>query len=193
MRQDPDIILVGEIRDQETAEISVNAALTGHLLLSTFHANNAATAIPRLVDMGIEPFLLSSTLELVVAQRLARKICQHCRHSVTAENYLQTIKAPAHVRNYFKPTEHVYSGKGCTYCNGTGYLGRVALFEFIELTPAMQELVVDTPTVHEIERLAKKEGMTTMFEDGVEKVKSGVTSLEELIRVVPPPSDKERT
>ena len=192
VRQDPDIILVGEIRDQETAEISVNAALTGHLLLSTFHANNASTAIPRLVDMGIEPFLLSSTLELVIAQRLARKICQHCRHSVTAESYLQDIKAPSYVRDYFKPAEHVYTGKGCTYCNGTGYLGRVALFEFIELTSAMQELVATTPTMREIEKLAKKEGMATMFEDGIEKVKSGITSLEELLRVVPPPVEEEK-
>lgn len=190
VRQDPDIILVGEIRDQETAEISVNAALTGHLLLSTFHANNAATAIPRLVDMGIEPFLLSSTLELVIAQRLARKICQHCRHSITAESYLQNIKASSHIRSYFKSGERVYSGTGCSYCNGTGYLGRVALFEFIELTPTMQELVTEAPSMSEIEKLAKKEGAATMFEDGIEKVKSGVTSLEELLRVVPPPTER---
>ncbi len=192
VRQDPDIILVGEIRDEETAEISVNAALTGHLLLSTFHANNAATAIPRLVDMGIEPFLLSSTLELVVAQRLARKICQHCRHSVTAGSYLESIKAPIHIRHFFKVSESMYTGKGCSYCNGTGYLGRVALFEFIELPPAMQELVAGKPTMRDIEKLAKKEGMSTMFEDGIDKVKSGVTSLEELLRVVPPPSEREK-
>ena len=190
VRQDPDIILDGEIRDQETSEISVNAALTGHLLLSTFHANNAATAIPRLVDMGIEPFLLSSTLELVAAQRLARKICPHCRHSITASTYFETLKVPSHVKDLFKPTENVYAGKGCAYCNGTGYIGRVALFEFIELTPAMQELVAAQPTMRDIEKLARKEGMASMFEDGIDKVRSGVTSLEELLRVVPPPSER---
>lgn len=186
VRQDPDVILVGEIRDQETAEISVNAALTGHLLLSTFHANNAATAIPRLIDMGIEPFLLSSTLELVIAQRLARKICPHCRQSVIASSYLHDLHTQVDLHKYFKADEHVYTGKGCTYCNGSGYLGRVALFEFIELTPAMQELVTNEPTMQDIEQLARKEGMRTMFEDGIEKVKSGVTTVEELLRVVPP-------
>jgi len=188
VRQDPDVILVGEIRDQETAEISVNAALTGHLLLSTFHANNASTAIPRLIEMGIEPFLLSSTLELVVAQRLARKICPHCRHSVSVDSQIGQLKPSEEVKKHFHNADTIYTGKGCNYCNGSGYLGRIALFEFIELTPGMQELVTKQPSMHDIEHQAKKDGMQTMFEDGVEKVKSGVTTLEELIRVVPPPT-----
>lgn len=192
VRQDPDIILVGEVRDQETAEISVNAALTGHLLLSTFHANNAATAIPRLVDMGIEPFLLSSTLELVIAQRLARKLCSRCRRSITASEYFKLVKVPAQVKSLFSSSENLYTSAGCTYCNGVGYTGRVALFEFIELTPAMQELVAQQPAMRDIEKLARKEGMTTMFDDGIDKVRIGVTSLEELLRVVPPPSEKSK-
>ena len=187
VRQDPDIILVGEIRDQETAEISVNAALTGHLLLSTFHANNSSTAIPRLVDMGIEPFLLASTLELVIAQRLARRICSYCRLSTSADEYLKknAISHPA-IDESFKKTDTVYAGKGCNHCSGSGYKGRVALFEFIEMTADMQELVAKKPTSQDIAKLAADNGSITMFEDGVQKVKAGQTTIEELLRVVPP-------
>lgn len=187
VRQDPDIILVGEVRDQETAEISVNAALTGHLLLSTFHANNASTAIPRLVDMGIEPFLLASTLELVIAQRLARRICSYCRFSISVDEYLKksTISHPV-IDEKFKKTDTVYMGKGCNHCNGSGYKGRVALFEFIEMTADMQELVAKKPTSQDIAKLAAASGSLTMFEDGLQKVKAGQTTIEELLRVVPP-------
>jgi len=188
VRQDPDIILVGEIRDQETAEISVNAALTGHLLLSTFHANNAATAIPRLVDMGIEPFLLASTLEVIIAQRLVRKLCNHCRYSLSSDEALKALQPPQlELGKYFKKTDSVYAGKGCDICNGTGYIGRSALFEFIEVTPAMQDLIIKTPAARDIAQLARKEGSRSMFEDGIEKVKSGITSIAEVIRVVEPP------
>lgn len=170
-RQDPDIILVGEIRDQETAEIAVNAALTGHLLYSTFHANDAATAIPRLLNMGIEPFLLASTLEVIFAQRLVRKICEHCRHSVK------------------KTTPRVgrYEGKKCEACNYTGYKGRTAIFECIHITPAMKNLILHTPSAEEIWQLARQEGSKTLFEDGMEKVKMGITTHEELLRVAEPP------
>ncbi|HSX33336.1 MAG TPA: GspE/PulE family protein [Candidatus Saccharimonadales bacterium] len=187
VRQDPDIILVGEIRDQETAEISVNAALTGHLLLSTFHANDAATAIPRLVEMGIEPFLLASTLEIVIAQRLVRKICSSCRYSVSLEDALKGLKlSSASVTKYFHATDTVYAGKGCNVCNGSGYNGRIAVFQFIEVTPEMQDLILKEPSTREIETLARKQGSQPMFEDGIQKVKSGLTTLRELIRVVPP-------
>lgn len=187
VRQDPDIILVGEIRDQETAEISVNAALTGHLLLSSFHANDAATAIPRLVDMGIEPFLLSSTLEIIIAQRLARRICPHCRYSLPVKDAIKTMKA--HRMNwdaYFKKDDIVYAGKGCNVCGGSGYYGRIALFEIIEITPEMQELMLHSPTTRQIEELARKQQSAPMFEDGIEKVKLGMTTLSEIMRVVPP-------
>lgn len=187
VRQDPDVILVGEIRDQETAEISVNAALTGHLLLSSFHANDAATAIPRLVDMGIEPFLLSSTLEIIVAQRLARRICSHCRYSLPASEALETVRSSGvHWSEYFKKGDTIYAGKGCNVCGGSGYHGRVALFEIIEVTPEMQDLMIHSPTARDIENLARKEGSDSMFEDGIEKVKLGLTTPQEIMRVVPP-------
>lgn len=191
VRQDPDVILVGEIRDEETAEISVNAALTGHLLLSTFHANNAATAIPRLMDMGIEPFLVASTIELIVAQRLVRKVCGHCRYSMPALEYFDVAEVPSHVKKYFHKADTLYLSKGCNYCNGTGYLGRTGIFEFIELTPALRELIPQKPTMRDIESLAKKEGAQFMFDDGLEKVKAGITTLAELLRVVPVPEPSE--
>lgn len=187
VRQDPDIILVGEIRDQETAEISVNAALTGHLLLSTFHANDAATAVPRLIDMGIEPFLLSSTLEVVIAQRLVRRICSNCRYSLGASEAIEAMHMPAVAWNsYFESNDTIYAGKGCSVCAGSGYHGRVALYEIIEITPEMQELILGSPSTREIELLARKQGSKPMFADGMEKVKLGATSLSEVVRVVPP-------
>lgn len=188
VRQDPDIILVGEIRDRETAEISINAALTGHLLLSTFHANDAATAIPRLVDMGIEPFLLASTLEVVIAQRLVRKICNHCRYSLQASQAVKNLPPSAQiVARYFSRDDSVYGGKGCSVCNNTGYSGRTSLFEFIEITPQMQDLITKNPSSRDIEKIARKQGDKPMFEDGVEKVKSGLTTIAEVVRVVEPP------
>lgn len=187
VRQDPDIILVGEIRDLETAEISVNAALTGHMLLSTFHANDAATAVPRLLDMGIEPFLLSSTMNLIIAQRLVRKICEHCKHSI--------IKTPAdfntpqlkEVAKYFKDSMTFYEGKKCEACGFTGYKGRTSIYELIKITPVLQDLLVKRPSTQEIWTLARKEGARSVFEDGIDKVRNGLTTIEELIRIAPPP------
>lgn len=191
VRQDPDIILVGEIRDQETAEISVNAALTGHLLLSTFHANDAATAMPRLIDMGIEPFLLASTIEIIIAQRLVRRICSNCRYSLPADEAVASIKATGiDLRRYFKADDNIYAGKGCNVCSGSGYNGRAALFEIIEVTAEMQELMLHSPSNQEIEKLARSQGSSPMFDDGIRKVKSGLTTLSEVIRVVSPPKDK---
>lgn len=187
VRQDPDVILVGEIRDQETAEIAVNAALTGHLLLSTFHANDAATAIPRLLDMGVEPFLLASTLEVLVAQRLVRKVCQSCRHSYSvSQNEISKIFSSA--SKYFSKTTTLYKGKGCTVCNNTGYKGRVAIFEFIAITPKMKELILTHPSTQMIWELARAEGAQSLFEDGIIKVKQGETTIEELLRVAAPPN-----
>lgn len=193
VRQDPDIILVGEIRDLETAEIAVNAALTGHLLLSTFHANDAATAIPRLLDMGIEPFLLSSTMNIIIAQRLVRKICDHCKMSV--------VKKPADFDTpqlkdvmKFLPAKNLtlYEGKKCESCGFTGYKGRTSIYEVIKITPTMQELIVKRPSANEMWALARKEGSKSVFEDGLEKVKNGVTTIEELIRIAPPPDALEK-
>ncbi|MCR4328491.1 MAG: GspE/PulE family protein [Patescibacteria group bacterium] len=188
VRQDPDIILVGEIRDQETAEIAVNAALTGHLLYSTFHANDAATALPRLLDMGTEPFLLASTLQVIVAQRLVRKICEHCKHSVTkSSSDFNTPQLKTSHAYFGGKSATFYEGKKCEACGYTGYLGRTAIFEFIKITPEMQDLILHSPSTKEIWKLARKEGSNTLFEDGIEKVKVGITTLEELLRVAEPP------
>ncbi len=189
VRQDPDIILVGEIRDEETADIGVNAALTGHLLLSTFHANDAATTIPRLLDMKAEPFLLASTLELIIAQRLIRKICEHCRYSysVSQDELAKKFKGIEKLLPQKQMT--LYKGKGCNACNNTGYKGRTAIFEFIEVTPKMQELILKSPSRQEIWELAKSQGVASLFEDGLDKVKNGVTTLEELYRVAEPPEN----
>lgn len=193
VRQDPDIILVGEIRDEETAEIAVNAALTGHLLYSTFHANDAATAIPRLLDMNIEPFLLASTLDLIVAQRLVRKICDNCRHSVVKTDrdfntsQLKSTFAYFSISGGKEKSITLYEGKKCEACNYTGYKGQTAIFEFIQITPEMQNIMLHSPSTKEIWQLAREQGSKTLFEDGIEKVKSGITTIEELLRVAEPP------
>lgn len=185
-RQDPNIILVGEIRDLETADIAVNAALTGHMLLSTFHANNAATAIPRFIDMGVEPFLVSSTLELVISQRLVRRICDSCRVSYIISDS-EMKKFGPDVARYFPGKSHtLYKGKGCPACADTGFKGRIGVFEFITATPDLQDLVAKSPSTKEVTALARKQGFQSMFEDGIEKVKTGITSIDELLRVIAP-------
>lgn len=185
VRQDPDVILVGEIRDRETAEIAVNAALTGHLLFSTFHANDAPTTIPRLLTMGIEPFLLASTLEAIVAQRLVRRICEKCRTGYTLS--LEEVKNFPHVDRYFSDIKTAYRGKGCDLCGGTGYNGRIGIFEFIKMTPELKNLTLKDPSAIEIWKMAREQGSLTLFEDGVEKVRAGVTTIDELYRVAQPP------
>lgn len=186
IRQDPDIILVGEIRDLETSEIAVNAALTGHLLFSTFHANDAATAIPRLLDMGVEPFLMASSLELIIAQRLVRKICTQCRVSFAATPQ-DLEKIIPNAKSFFpESTFSLYKGKGCSSCNNTGYKGRTAIFEFIQIEGDMQELILRHPSTREIADLARKSGFHSLFEDGLEKVRTGITTIEELLRVASP-------
>lgn len=187
VRQDPDIILVGEVRDFETADIAVNAALTGHLLFTTFHANNAASTLPRLITMGVEPYLLATTLNLVVAQRLVRKICDNCRVSVSPAEYQKVHKSAGLVESMMLKhlkQETLYYGKGCEKCNDTGYSGRTALFEMIEITPSMEDIITNGPTALKIIDQAKKEGMRDMYDDGVEKVKLGVTTIAEVARMV---------
>ncbi len=183
VRQDPDVILVGEIRDKETAEISVNAALTGHLLFSTFHANDAATAIPRLLEMGVEPFLLASTLELLISQRLVRRLCTNCRYSVEVSRG-QIEKMFKGAGKYFPEKCDIYGVKGCSNCNDTGYSGRVGLFEFIKITREMKELILSNPSSDKIWDLAKKQGSKTMMSDGIDKIRQGLTSIQEVFRVV---------
>ena len=186
VRQDPNVILVGEIRDDETANLAVNAALTGHLLFSTFHANDAATAIPRLINLGVEPFLLASTLNVIIAQRLARRIHENCR--VSFDTTLDQLKHTfPQAGDYFRSdTITLYRGKGCEGCNHTGYKGRVGIFEIITVTPAIKELILKRPSSAEIWKLADKEGAHSLFEDGIAKVQAGMTSLQELMRVAEP-------
>jgi len=188
VRQDPDIVLVGEIRDHETAEIAVNAALTGHLMLSTFHANDAATAVPRLLDMDVEPFLLTSTLEIVIAQRLVRKLCEGCRtqETVTVE---QISKQLPNAKDFFPEGQSTVGRvKGCSACGQTGYKGRIGIFEFIPMSSEIQELILKNPSTQQMRELARKQGSHSLFEDGIEKVKAGITTLEEVLRVAEPPT-----
>lgn len=182
IRQDPNIILVGEIRDKETAEIAVNASLTGHLLLSTFHANDASSAIPRFLDMDIGAYLLSSTLQLVIAQRLIQKICLDCRF-----NYqIKTNEVKKYFPDYDDKEITLFKGKGCEKCNFTGLKGRTGIFEFVHITQEIHDLILKNPSARQVWDLAKKQGARSLFEDGIEKVKKGITTLEELLRVAPP-------
>jgi type II secretory ATPase GspE/PulE/Tfp pilus assembly ATPase PilB-like protein len=186
LRQDPDIIFVGEIRDKETAGIATNSAMTGHLVLSTLHTNNAVTTLPRLVDMGIEPFLVASTVNVIVAQRLVRRICEKCRISKSIklkDIHLET--PPKMLQKYFGKGKEIrmYEGKGCDVCHHTGYVGRSGVFEVLEVTPSIKKLITAKESADVLHEQAKKEGMTTMFEDGLDKVSKGVTTIDEILRV----------
>jgi len=179
LRQDPDIIMVGEIRDFEVGEIAVEAALTGHLVLSTLHTNDAPSTINRLVNMGVEPYLVAASLNVVVAQRLCRKICKDCKEadsSVKPEVLVACGISPASAEKIV-----VYKGKGCTSCNKTGYKGRVAIYEVLEMTPSLKEILLRGGTVDEIKRQAIKEGMKTLRMAALTKVAQGLTTLEEAI------------
>jgi type II secretory ATPase GspE/PulE/Tfp pilus assembly ATPase PilB-like protein len=180
LRQDPDIILVGEIRDKETVEIAIKASLTGHLVLSTFHTNDAPSAISRLMYMGIEPFLLASSLNLIIAQRLVRKICEHCKEPVTlSEEVLRRLNIDL---NETKDAVF-YHGKGCNMCGDTGCLGRLPIFEFLVLDTDMRELLIKRATESEIRALARKQGYGGLLESGVSKILQGLTTAEEVLRV----------
>src|SRR2546422_502932 len=179
LRQDPDIIMVGEVRDQETARIAIQAALTGHLVLSTLHTNDAPGAITRLLDMGIEPYLVASALEGVAAQRLVRVLCPKCREADAAgAEELRTRFGTA------APAGTYYLGRGCEFCNYTGYRGRVAIFEIAEMDDELRHLVINRVPHHTLKEQAVGAGMMTLLEDGLEKAAAGVTALAEVWRVV---------
>lgn len=186
LRQDPNIIFVGEIRDSDTAAIAVNAALTGHLVLSTMHTNDAATAIPRLSDMKVEPFLVASTVNIIIAQRLVRQICDVCKFQ---EELSMTDIAkhfpPELTKKHFgsKSIITVHKGKGCKICRQTGYVGRLGLFEVLEVTKGIRKLITEKADADVINRFAISEGMRTMLDDGFEKITSGLTTFEEVLRV----------
>jgi type IV pilus assembly protein PilB len=188
VRQDPDIVMVGEIRDKDTAEIAIQSALTGHIVLSTLHTNTASGAFPRLIDMGVEPFLISSSVNTVVAQRLARKICDHCREpynpSATELGVVQEelAKIPEANRPKIKKF-NFFKGKGCDSCNGTGYKGRVGIFEVLDISEEVKQAVIRRATDSEIQEIGVKQGTVLMLPDGLMKAIDGITTLEEVWRV----------
>ncbi len=186
VRQDPDIILVGEIRDNETAGIAINSAMTGHIVLSTVHTNDAATTIPRLLDMRIEPFLIASTVNVIIAQRLVRKIHTKCR--VSTEMQISQLKKyidETLIKKSFgkAQTVRLYKGKGCKLDHGIGFEGRVGIFEVLVVDEKIRKAILRRSDASEIKKIAVGSGMTSMIEDGLEKVKQGITSLEEVLRV----------
>ncbi|MBI4128860.1 MAG: type II/IV secretion system protein [Parcubacteria group bacterium] len=187
LRQDPDIIMVGEIRDQETASIAINAAMTGHLVLSTLHTNDAATALPRLYDMRVEPFLIASTIDIIIAQRLVRKICTKCiaSYTVTDAELSRLLGTDIDISKYvYEDQARVYRGKGDATCGHTGYQGRIGLFEVLEMNDAIRELIINKADADQIRAAARENGMVTMLEDGLEKALTGKTTIDEIIRVV---------
>jgi type IV pilus assembly protein PilB len=183
LRQDPDIIMVGEIRDAETAGIAINTALTGHLLLSTIHTSDAGTTLPRLLDMGIAPYLVASTINIAIAQRLVRKICTRCKERVTADPYITEQYADI-IKKYNFGELYLYRGRGCGYCQKSGYAGRISINEVLVADDTIREVIVRNASSREITKLAIAGGMTPMFEDGMQKVFLGQTSFEEIIRVI---------
>ncbi len=178
LRQDPNIIMVGEVRDLETASIATKAALTGHLVLSTLHTNDAASSINRLIDMGIEPFLVSSSVIVLVAQRLVRRLCDKCKSEikmhVEALNELGIKESPDELS--------MFEAKGCVACNDTGYKGRLGLYEVLEISPGIREMIIERESTAAIKKRGVEEGMITLREDGLDKFKTGLTSLEEVLR-----------
>jgi len=190
LRQDPDIIQVGEIRDNETAELAIHAALTGHIVLSTLHTNDAFGALPRLVDMKVEPFLLASTVNVIVAQRLVRKVCSYCKVVEPASQELSDQIArelmhmpPASVPNEFKDLKTIplSRGKGCPRCDESGYSGRTAISEVLAITDSMQKIIVTGLTNEKLKEEFSRQGLLSLKQDGVLKVLQGVTTMEEIM------------
>jgi type IV pilus assembly protein PilB len=181
LRQDPNIIMVGEIRDKETARIAVNTALTGHVLLSTMHTNDAATTIPRFIDLHIEPFLIASTVNTIISQRLVRKNCDMCKEefslSKAAHKQLSEVLENNLISSFFE-------GKGCEHCNYTGYRGRIGIHELLVIDSDLRDLITQKSNAKEIKKQAIKNGMVTIIEDGLQKVALGQTSLKEVLKLV---------
>lgn len=180
LRQDPDIMLVGEIRDKETAEIAVQAALTGHIVLSTLHTNDAPSSVIRLVDMGIEPFLISSSVIGIIAQRLVRKICPKCKKEIKITPDIEKILNENEIGN---TAITLYKGEGCPYCKDTGYKGRIAIFELMVITENIREMIIKNVSTGKLRQAAIKEGMCLLRVDGIKKVCEGVTTIDEILRV----------
>jgi len=182
LRHDPDVIMVGEMRDGETAHIGVHAALTGHLVLTTLHTNTAAGAIPRLIDMGVESFLIASSVRIIVAQRLVRVLCGHCKTSrrLSADDVARDQR---HASLGFRAGDTVYDPKGCEWCASSGFHGRQGLFEVMEVTPTVRNAIGPKTDTTTLEQIACRDGMTTMIEDGIAKCRAGITTIDEVFRV----------
>jgi general secretion pathway protein E len=182
LRHDPDVIMVGEMRDGETAHVGVHAALTGHLVLTTLHTNTAAGAIPRLIDMGVEGFLIASSVRIIVAQRLVRVLCEHCKepHCLSTDDLARDHRCKA---LGFKAGDIVHNTKGCEWCSFSGFHGRQGLFEVLEVTPTVRSAIGPKTDTITLEQIARREGMSTMIEDGVAKCRTGVTTIDEVFRV----------
>ena len=182
LRQDPDVLMVGEIRDQETAGLAINAALTGHLIFSTLHTIDAASTLPRLLDMQIEPYIIASTVRLVIAQRLIRRICPGCRMK-----YSLSTDQRAHLANEFDSgrelPEILYRGAGCSACGGSGYKGRVGIYELLLVTSDLEHAIARRASARELRKIAQSAGMQSLETDGLAKVANGLTTIEELIRI----------
>lgn len=187
LRQDPNIILVGEIRDKETTQLAIQAALTGHLVFSTLHTNDSATAIPRLIDLGAEPFLVASVLTAVIAQRICRRICPHCKTAYQpikqVEDNIRLVLGDLLPKKYQNQPITLYKGEGCQECNQTGYLGRIAIFEVLRLSSTINRMILKQESAKAIEDQAKKEGLIIMKQDGYLKALDGITTIEEVLRV----------
>jgi type II secretory ATPase GspE/PulE/Tfp pilus assembly ATPase PilB-like protein len=190
LRQDPDIIMVGEIRDKETAELAVHAALTGHLVLSTLHTNNALGVIPRLIDLGISPFLIPYALSIAIAQRLVRRLCDKCKREVKPSKEIRDLileeieKLPEEEKKKIKIPQNfkIYEAVGCDECNKIGFTGRIGIFEVLEMTKNLEEIILKEPSEAKILEEAKRQGMITMRQDGILKVLKGETTIEEVLR-----------
>lgn len=185
LRQDPNIIMVGEIRDEETAAIAVNAALTGHLLFSTLHTNDAATTLPRLLDMKIEPYLIASTVNIAIGQRLVRKICPECKVEKTlTQAELKSFAGllPSELLNV--KAMKFYQGQGCEKCSSSGYRGRIGIHEVMEVGDEIREAILRKASASEIRKIAVGKGMTTMIDDGIQKALAGTTTIQEVLRVI---------
>ncbi|MFH1656685.1 MAG: GspE/PulE family protein [Candidatus Nealsonbacteria bacterium] len=191
VRQDPDIIMVGEIRDEETASLAIHATLTGHVVLSTLHTSNAIGVIPRLVDMGVQVFLLPPTLSVATAQRLVRKLCPHCKKKIKAPKEVEKVilkeleDFPLEAKKSIKSTSnfYIFQPVGCKRCDQTGYSGRIGIFEILEMTDELAKIILNNTPELAIKAEARRQGMTTMKQDGIIKMLDGVTSFEEILRV----------
>jgi type IV pilus assembly protein PilB len=183
LRQDPNIIMVGEIRDLDTASIATKAALTGHLVLSTLHTNDAPSAVNRMIDMGVAPFLVASSTNLMMAQRLVRRICARCKQEV---EYHKEIIAELGLTEEEVESTTFYKGQGCIHCNNTGYKGRTGVYEVLPVSPAIRNLILDRAPTNEIKRVGVEEGMVTLRRDGLNKLMMGLTSAEEVLKETAP-------